>query len=637
MGSSHLPGKMQQKYRLAGWVFADFVIGIAAYMIAYSLQNQLWLFKSINIIGFVLSATLITILVLFVMQVYQMYWPRTRGHNVAILLQAVLFATIINLLINFFWNPQPIPFNVLAVASIFLFGGIVVIRFRSRLIEGTVWRWRAIWKNEFPQVNIERVLIIGAGETGQMAANRLHKQKSKDTSYPIVGFVDDSPQIQGMILEGYKVLGTTSDIPEIVEREGIDVLVVAIHNVDGATFRHLLECCERTRARVQVVPDILEMFNIHSNYQPLLRDVRADDLIGRTIISRHEAVNLQLISQRTVMVTGAAGSIGSELVRQVLDYHQPTQVVLLDNNESALYDLYCDLTACYPSNRIAMTLVDVSDYASVREAFIAHKPQVIFHAAAYKHVPMLENHPNEALRVNIRGTLNVAEAAILNNAERFVMISTDKAVKPSSVMGASKRICELIVHALAERDDHQTQFTAVRFGNVLGSRGSVVPTFDRQIDRGGPVTVTHPEMTRYFMSISEAVNLVIHAAAMTKGDDIFVLKMGDKVRILDLAERMIRLRGLQPHKDIEITFTGIRPGEKLHEELYDDWESLMDTEHPHIMKLETWEMNGHAPILMRKVYEIVSKGIPDDNEALEALQAICEVHREHVEPQTYSI
>jgi FlaA1/EpsC-like NDP-sugar epimerase len=631
---SSASGKAQQKYRLAGWLLADFIVGMAAYVFAYILQSEILTLKSISHISFVVLATFITILVLFTMQVYQMYWPRTRGHNVTILLQAVLVATVVNLVINLLWQPRPMPLNVLAIASIFLFGGIVGIRFRSRLLEGAIWRWRAIWKNEFPQIHFERVLIIGAGDMGQMAANRLQKKGLADTAYPIIGFVDDSPHMQGMMVEGYKVLGTTNDIPTIVERENIDVLVVAMHSMEGPAFRRLLERCERTRAQVKVVPDILEMFGTQA-YQPLLRDVRADDLIGRTIISQHEAVNLHLISRRSVMVTGAAGSIGSELVRQILEYHQPTKVILVDNNESALHDLYCDLTTCYPGRQIALALVDVSNYATVRDSFALHSPQVIFHAAAYKHVPMLENYPSEALRVNIRGTLNVAEAAILNGAERFVMISTDKAVNPSSVMGASKRICELIVHAPAERDDHQTQFTAVRFGNVLGSRGSVVPTFERQIDRGGPVTVTHPEMTRYFMSISEAVNLVIHAAAMTKGDDIFVLKMGDKVRIFDLAERMIRLRGLQPHRDIEIVFTGIRPGEKLHEELSTGSEALLETEHPHVMKLEHWEMNGHAPILMRKVYEIVCKGIPDDNEALSALRAICEVHREQPEPQTH--
>ena len=253
-----------------------------------------------------------------------------------------------------------------------------------------------------------------------------------------------------------------------------------------------------------------------------------------------------------------------------------------------LYDLHLELHTLHPDVDLVPALVDVAAVESVRALFKTHRPQFVFHAAAYKHVPMLEYYPQEALRVNITGTMNMAEMALTYDVERFVLVSTDKAVKPSSIMGASKRIGELLIHALSMEAENTTRFTAVRFGNVLGSRGSVIPTFNRQIDNGGPVTVTHPDMTRYFMSIPEAVNLIVHAACMTAGDEIFVLKMGEVVRIVDLAERMIRLRGLRPYRDIDITFTGVRPGEKMHEELFYDDENPTDTIHPNIVKLHNW-------------------------------------------------
>lgn len=306
----------------------------------------------------------------------------------------------------------------------------------------------------------------------------------------------------------------------------------------------------------------------------------------------------------------------------------PKKLIVLDINESALHDLVVELKTINCDTEIIPVLIDITRYAVVQEIFCKYKPQIVFHAAAYKHVPMLEAYPNEAIWVNIGGTLNVAEVALLNKAERFVLISTDKAVKPSSVMGASKRICELIVHSLFERVGHTTLFTCVRFGNVLGSRGSVVPTFNRQIENGGPVTVTHKDMTRYFMSISEAVNLVIHAAAMTKGDDIFVLKMGEVVKIIDIAERMIRLRGLRPYIDISIEFTGVRPGEKMHEELHTYYEEPLSTDHPKIVQLNAWMMNGYANTFLSRVSTLINTGIPSHQEALQYLLDLCQLGEE---------
>jgi FlaA1/EpsC-like NDP-sugar epimerase len=304
-----------------------------------------------------------------------------------------------------------------------------------------------------------------------------------------------------------------------------------------------------------------------------------------------------------------------------MDY-EPKRVLLLDNNESGLHDLLMELQAKHPKIEIVPLLADITRMPSLRPVFTKYTPQVIFHAAAYKHVPMLQYHPLEALRVNTLGTLNVAELAVAFRVERFVLISTDKAVHPSSVMGASKRACELLLHALVETTQRRTLFTAVRFGNVLNSRGSVVPTFERQIAAGGPVTVTDREMTRYFMSIPEAVNLIIHAACLTNGDDIFILRMGEVVRIVELAERMIRLHGLRPYQDIRIDFTGVRPGEKMHEELFSQDEKPESTLHPGIIKLDTWHEAFDGEDFLQQMRELI------EDEAL-AADATCVLDRLH--------
>jgi len=302
--------------------------------------------------------------------------------------------------------------------------------------------------------------------------------------------------------------------------------------------------------------------------------------------------------------------------------YKPRHLLILDNNESNLHDLHVGLLAQYPNLAITPVLVDVTRAADVQAIFERYQPQVVYHTAAYKHVPMMEKYPNEALRVNIGGTLHVARAAQTHKSERFVLISTDKAVRPSSVMGASKRVCELLVHALAQ-ETQTTRFTAVRFGNVLGSRGSVVPTFNRQIDNGGPVTVTHPEMSRFFMSIAEAVNLVIHAAAMTQGDDMYVLRMGEEVRIVDIAERMIRLRGLRPYTDIPIEFIGIRAGEKLHEEVYDEHEAPQATIHPHILQVSDWGLLLPEARFVEEATNLAYDGLGTGREPLATLLALC--------------
>ena len=430
-----------------------------------------------------------------------------------------------------------------------------------------------------------------------------------------------------MLVEGCPVLGQCHQIGQLVRDHHIELIVVAIHNLTGAKFREILTACEQTTAMVKVLPDLLAMVNDKASITAL-RDVQPEDLIGRTTVSRSTEVDLSPVLRKVVCITGAAGSIGSELVRQIMDY-EPRQVILLDNNESGLHDLYIQMKTAHPDIDLIAALADITRMETLEPIVKLHKPEVIFHAAAYKHVPMLEHFPSEALRVNIRGTWNLAELASRHRIERFVLISTDKAVKPVSVMGASKSIGESILYAFSQQSANQTRFTAVRFGNVLGSRGSVVPTFRQQIQNGGPVTVTHPEMTRYFMSTSEAVNLIIHAACLTRGGDIFMLKMGEVVRITELAERMIRMHGLRPYVDIDIQFTGVRPGEKMHEELYDGTEDAVPTSHPHIVQIQRPYASFEACTFFKDLDAILANPPNSPSDVLDQLLHIMRLDRPH--------
>jgi FlaA1/EpsC-like NDP-sugar epimerase len=573
--------------RLFAWMAVDALIVFAAYTAAFSVRaftTPLDYFQSVWALA---AVALVMVTMLLVFGVYRRLWSHTSGHGITVIVYAVFTATVLICLIVLLWTPRPIPLSIVVFGNLLACAGFVAIRYRSRLIGGISWRWRAIWHHEFPD-QPRRVLIIGAGEAGQTLAWRL-KHRFSGHNHKIVGFIDDDPDKHNMYVEGCRVLGNRNDLIAIAQQQDVDLIVVAVHNISGVDFREILTLCENTGAMIKVVPDVFALVK-NTQAATLLRDVQAEDLIGRTPITRQAGIDLSTVKNRVIMITGAAGSIGSELSRQVLSYN-PQKVILLDNNESGLHDLWVELTARCPETDLVPILADITLYDSIKAIYRRHHPQIVFHAAAYKHVPMLEDYPAEGVRTNILGTRHVAELARGFDVERFVLISTDKAVNPSSVMGASKRICELLLYALDCEGKGTTIYTSVRFGNVLGSRGSVVPTFNRQIESGGPVTVTDPEMTRYFMSIPEAANLIIHAAAMTEGDDVFILKMGEVVRIVELAERMIRLRGLRPYKDIDIQFTGTRRGEKMHEELFNGFEAAVETKHPHIMKHHTWPVN----------------------------------------------
>ena len=558
----------------------------------------------------------------YVFHLYHRMWRYALAGELVSIGAAVAMSTFFLLLLNLVPLSQyAVPFSVILMTGVFAFGGFVGVRYRRRIWTGFRWRWRAMG-GQFP-VNRTRVLLVGAGEAGQLIASRLLNQKEGE-GYELAGFVDDDPAKQGMRIHGVQVRGGRQDIPRLVATHEIDMVIIAMFNISGLDFRSILDICERTSAVIKVLPNVFDVIRGVNGPVPI-RDIATQDLIGRKPVDIDPIACHDLLANKMVLVTGAAGSIGSELCRQVLGFG-PRQVIMLDNNESGLYDLLMSFEADTPG-LVAPVVGDVTNDSKMRAVFETYRPDIVFHAGAYKHVPLMEDHPDEAVRINVLGTRTVAELAGRNGAERFVLISTDKAVDPSNVMGATKRLCEIMVgNGLASSDilepgieaspngdggvktaeklrlasqrselpsPQNTLFTAVRFGNVLGSRGSVVPIFERQIERGGPVTVTHPEMTRYFMSIPEAVSLVIQAATLTQGNDIFMLDMGQQIRIDEMARRLIRLRGLRPDVDIPIVYTGIRPGEKLQEQLMADCEQRFPTKHPHIFRIQSNEDGDH--------------------------------------------
>lgn len=543
-------------------------------------------------------------------RLYQRLWRYAAAGEVVVIVGAVATGTLLLLLADLAWGRiRPVPISVLLLNGLFTFVGFVGVRYRRRVWTGLRWRWRAL-QGDLPKARL-RVLIVGAGEAGQLLAWRLLNQE-QGQGYQLVGFVDDAPEKVGMRVHGLPVLGDRQAIPSLVAQQRVDLIVIAIYNIGGLDFRALLEICECTAARVQVLPNIFDHIRGTKGVQPI-RDVELEDLLGRHPVEIDYSACAGILCGKRVLVTGAAGSIGSELCRQVAAF-KPARLLVLDNNESGLHDLSLELRAQHPTVECYRLVGDVTNRPKLEAIFDAHRPDVVFHAAAYKHVPLMEEHPDEAVRVNVRGTLNVVDLACRHDAERFVLISSDKAVSPSSVMGATKRICELLIACL---NSERTLCTGVRFGNVLGSRGSVVPTFERQIVRGEAVTITDPAMTRYFMSIPEAVSLVIQAATATRGGDLYVLDMGEQVRIEELAERLIRLRGLRPRIDVPIVYTGIRPGEKLHEELTDDGERKEATGHPSIFRVCGRHYMERA-VLLRQVGELLHLAETQRNGAITA-------------------
>lgn len=432
-----------------------------------------------------------------------------------------------------------------------------------------------------------KLLILGAGNAADSVVREIERQPVLE--YRIVGFLDDDPAKLHTQMRGHEVLGPISRIKEVCEQHAVDEILIAMPSASRKQIRRVVDLCQGTNLRFKTLPAMADLITGRAQVQEI-RDVDINDLLGRAPVQLDEDRIAGFIRGRTILVTGAGGSIGSEMCRQIARF-EPERLALVEQAEQNLFTIEQELRRTFPQLDVVPYIADIADEARIRRVFEIERPSSAIHAAAHKHVPMMEYNPGEAIKNNVRGTRVVADAAAAAGCEKFVMISTDKAVNPTSIMGASKRIAEMYIQGLNERVE--TQFVTVRFGNVLGSSGSVVPIFKQQIAKGGPVTVTHPDMVRYFMTIPEASQLVLQAASMGDGGEIFILDMGEPVKILTLARDLITLSGFRPGEDIEIVFTGMRPGEKLFEELSIEGEDVSHTAHPKIgiwrRKQEDWD------------------------------------------------
>jgi len=511
---------------------------------------------------------------------YDHWWRYVSIRDIWRSLLAVTVASVVAVTAIFFWSPVPglrLPRGIIVIDWLILLGLVAGSRLAARTLFERPGRRRLVTRGR-------DVLLVGAGDAGQLILREM--LKNPNLGYTPLGLVDDDPRKKNLRLHGVRVLGTTDDLGHLLRDNRPDEVIIAIPSAAGETRQRIVNVCRDVGVPVKTLPAVHELFSGDLNLARQLREVQVEDVLGREAVDLDLASIASYLTGETVLVTGAGGSIGSELCRQIAAMGAE-RIILVDHTENALVDIERELAFERRYNATVSVLADVKNRAKMRRVFDRHRPGVVFHAAAYKHVPLMEANPIESVRNNVFGTSVVTEVASEFGCKRFVLVSTDKAVNPKNVLGQTKAVCEWISEAAAAREHNGTHFISVRFGNVLGSSGSVIPLFRRQIARGGPVTVTHPEMTRYFMTIPEAVQLIIQAGAIGESGEIYVLDMGAPVKIIDLAHNMIRLSGKEPDVDIEIEFIGVRPGEKLHEELWAREEDAEPTSHPKILRCGT--------------------------------------------------
>ena len=506
----------------------------------------------------------VTLIIFTFFHVYSSLWEYAGIEEVFSLIVACLLSAVAKIIvISFTWSTMPRSWYVLDTMYLMILIGTTRVSYRLIRLRRQ--------NRKLPWVKRKKVMIIGGGEAGRTLITEI--QNSKYLDQKVVCIIDDDPKKIGRYIKEIKVVGNRDSIKKNVKRYNIQQIILTIPSVNSARIRPIVEICQDTNCELMILPGVYQLVTGEVKASRL-RPVKIEDLLGRDEVHINLNEIMDYVSGKVIMVTGGGGSIGSELCRQIAE-HKPKQLIIFDIYENNAYDIQQELVRKHPELDLVVLIGSVRDENRIDSIFEQYHPEIIYHAAAHKHVPLMEDSPNEAIKNNVLGTYNMVRMADKWNVKRFVQISTDKAVNPTNIMGASKRICEMIIQTYNKESN--TEYVAVRFGNVLGSNGSVIPLFKKQIEEGGPVTVTHPEIIRYFMTIPEAVSLVLQAGAYAKGGEIFVLDMGDPVKILDLAKNMIRLSGYKVDQDIKIEFTGLRPGEKLFEELLMDEEGMTDT------------------------------------------------------------
>ena len=527
---------------------------------------------------------------------YKIVWAYASSKDMMLLFRGSLLTYLVNVAFFYFYKGVVLPRSVGVV--VFLGSGILL------MLSRIVWQWMSEYKKPSSE---KRVIIIGAGDAGTMLLEDFERRPSLGK---VVAFLDDSKRKIGRKIRGVPVYGPITDVMEYVERLRADEVIIAIPSATKDEMKRILDSIDLRRVSVKTLPGIYELADGKARIGSL-REVSIEDLLGRKEIKVDVEKIACYLKEKTVMVTGAGGSIGSELVRQVVKM-KPKKIILLGRGENSIYKIDEELNNKFPDVEKVRIIGDVSDEVWMEEVFGKTKPNIVFHAAAHKHVHLMEDNPYEAFRVNLLGTKNLATLCCKYGVERFIFISTDKAVNPTSIMGLSKRLAELYLMYGIDGSGCKTKFAIVRFGNVLGSRGSVIPKFKEQIRKGGPVTVTDPRMRRFFMTIPEAVSLVLQAGAYSSGKDLFVLDMGEQISIDELARTLITLSGFVPDQDIKIVYTGVRPGEKLYEELFYSYEAIENTPHPKVMKAVPKRKFEGVKEVINKIVSLVKSGNWED-------------------------
>ena len=604
--------KLIKKHRNICLRIMDILIIIISYYISeIIIENRIILAESTEKIIFntIIIAVIIYQAVLTIFKTYHNITRYENGKDYLVYVLACLVACSIMIIFNVIPGIPIVGERVNLIAALIIVTSIISYRVILRILLTSQYK-----NPEASETGKKKVLIIGAGEATRILLGTI--KSSMKEIYSVVGLIDDNINKVNYAISGNRILGTRYDIPRICKENNVEIIFFTISNISNEDRKKILEICQETGCKVRILPGTKELIKDKPIMQSF-RDVKIEDLLGREPIKLDNKNIAKLIENKVVLVTGGGGSIGSELCRQIIKFN-PQKLVIVDIYENNLYDIEQELKFNYPEIEIKAIVASVREKKRLDEIFEEYRPYLVFHAAAHKHVPLMETSPLEAIKNNVFGTYNVVNCADEYNVKRFVLISTDKAVNPTNIMGATKRLCEMIVQA--KNKVSQTEYVAVRFGNVLGSNGSVVPLFKKQIAHGGPVTVTHKDITRFFMTIPEAVSLVLQAMSTAKGGEIFVLDMGEPVKIYDMAVKLIRLSGLEPGVDIQIKVTGLRPGEKLYEEILMEEEGLTETKYDkiHIAK----PSNVDIKMIVQKLNKLRKLVETSNNEKTEEIKQV---------------